>query len=443
VKFTIGRKLLLSYLIMAILTVVASTYALVHLHSLNSLTYAIIEEDVYIADTSRQMLENLLARESAEKRFLILKDPAIAELYWIRSREFEAMLRELRYKRTPYTTAILDRLRQQHDQYNKIFSEEMTLIQDKQENQAQDLSDQTGRLTVEAMAGQLRTLERRAQENTDRRMTLIGERGQRASNLTIALSAASLFVGLILVMLVIYNISRPLRKLEEVTGLIAEGQFDHSLDFRRQDEIGSLSRAFEIMASRLKVLEGQHLDASPLTGLPGNRAIEREIEHRLGKKQVFSLCHVDLDNFKAFADKYGYAWGSEVIKELANLLLRNRRALGAEDDFLGHIGGDDFVVIAPPERAEPICRQIAEEFNQQIGRFYTDKDRQRGFIVGKDRRGQTQKFPLITLTISMITDDGTRFHNPIEMSEAVATLKEYAKTLPGNNVVREEDVVSK
>ncbi len=263
----------------------------------------------------------------------------------------------------------------------------------------------------------------------------------RASRLTVVLSLVSLVIGVLLVLLVTYNISRPLRRLEKATALIAEGKFD--FDFRldgRNDEIGSLAHAFGVMAQRLKILEERNLDASPLTGLPGNLAIERELGNRLQAKKTVSLCHVDLDNFKPFGDQYGYAWGSEVLKEVALLLTDEIKGAGAQEDFVGHIGGDDFVIISVPPRAEEICRRIVAGFDGRIQKFYTEEDRLQGFFIGKDRQGARQKFPLISVTISIVTDDGARFQNPLAMAEAAARLKEYAKTLPGSNCVTEKDV---
>jgi GGDEF domain-containing protein len=149
---------------------------------------------------------------------------------------------------------------------------------------------------------------------------------------------------------------------------------------------------------------------------------------------------VDLDNFKPFVDHYGYAWGSEVIKEVALLLMAELRESGEKEDFLGHIGGDDFVLISVPPRAEQICRRICSDFDGRIRKFYTEKDREQGFFVGKDRQGVRQKFPLISVTIAIVTDDGARFQNPLAMAEAAAQLKEYAKTLPGSNCVTEKDM---
>jgi diguanylate cyclase (GGDEF)-like protein len=197
------------------------------------------------------------------------------------------------------------------------------------------------------------------------------------------------------------------------------------------------------MAQRLKILEERNLDASPLTGLPGNRAIEQEIEKRLKAKERFSLCHVDLDNFKPFADQYGYAWGSEVIKEVARMLEEKLKAMDNGNDFLGHVGGDDFVVISKPPQAERICRELVSGFDGRIRKFYTQQDREQGFFIGLDRKGVQQKFPLISVTIAIVTDDGTRFRSPLDMAEAAARLKEYAKTLPGSNFVTEKDVERK
>jgi diguanylate cyclase (GGDEF)-like protein len=256
--------------------------------------------------------------------------------------------------------------------------------------------------------------------------------------MTITLSAVGLFVGLALALLITYNISRPLKELKKATEHIAEGKFEYNLNISRRDEIGSLADAFSFMMERLKVLEGLLLDASPLTGLPGNMAIEMEIQKRLSERKSFSLCHVDLDNFKPFADKYGYAWGSEVIKEVAHILTENVHTTDLDGDFVGHVGGDDFIVITGSERAEQVCQKIVEEFDRRSMRFYSEKDRQKGFIIGKDRQGKLQDFPLVTITIAVVTDDGSKFQGPLDMAKKAAELKEYAKTLPGSNYVKLE-----
>ena len=442
-KLTIYRKLLLSYLAMALLTVLASAYAIYSLQRLNELAVRIISDDVAVVDVSKKLLETLIAWESAEKRYLILRDPSIEEIFRTRSREFADGLGELGKSRFPGVAPVLARLSLIRGQYDELFSQEAALVRVNLIEEAQTISENQGRKAIDEMALRIRAMQKRAEQDIDARMNAIKEQGLSASRITVLLSLISLAVALLIVMLVTYNISRPLRRLEKATALIADGKFDNDFRLNRRDEIGSLAGAFSTMAQRLKILEERNLDASPLTGLPGNRAIEQEIEKRLQKRERFSLCHVDLDNFKPFADKYGYAWGSEVIKEVARMLEDTMKAMDSRSDFLGHIGGDDFVVISEPPRAERICRELVSGFDGRIRRFYMQQDREQGFFIGLDRKGVQQKFPLISVTIAIVTDDGTRFRSPLDMAEAAARLKEYAKTLPGSNYVTEKDVERK
>jgi diguanylate cyclase (GGDEF)-like protein len=438
-KLTIYRKLLLSYLAMALLTVLASAYAIFSLQQLNSLAYRIINEDFAVVEISKRLMATLIAQESAEKRYLILRDPTLEEIFRSRSREFKGGIAELRSGRFSGVGPALDRVAPLHSRYDGLFLQEVALIRENRSEEAQAISENEGRKAIDAIAPNIRGIQKQAEQDIDRRMGQIETQGLRGSHLTALLILVSLVGGGLLILLITYNISRPLKRLEKATALIAAGKFDDDFRMNRQDEIGSLARAFGEMSQRLKILEQRNLDASPLTGLPGNRAIEREIVKRLAAKQAFSLCHVDLDNFKPFADKYGYAWGSEVIKEVARLLAARLGETAIPEDFLGHIGGDDFVIIAAPPRAEALCHRIVAEFDERIRKFYTEKDRAQGFFVGKDRKGIQQKFPLITVTIAIVTDDGSRFQSPLDMAGAAAELKEYAKTLPGSNYVKEED----
>ncbi len=439
-KLIISRKLLASYLAMALLTIMASAYAIFSLQNLNELAYTIIDHDFFVVDNSKKMMDALLAQESAEKKYLILKDPSIAELFWMRSQEFKNVIENFKKNNIPGLKKALSQLSLLHNRYDELFNQEVTMVQDNRLEDAAKVSETDCKKTIEEIATSLREIRMKAENNIDTGMNLIKTRGVNASRMTMTLSVISLFVGLALALLITYNISRPLRELKKATEQIAEGKFEYNLNINRHDEIGSLADAFSFMTERLKVLEALLLDASPLTGLPGNLAIEKEIEKRFSEKKLFTLCHVDLDNFKPFADKYGYAWGSEVIKEVANILTNHLRITDHEGDFIGHVGGDDFIIISEPERTEQLCQKIVDEFDLRIMRFYSEKDRQKGFIMGKDRQGNQQKFPLITMTIAIVTDDGTHFQGPLDMAEKAAELKEYAKTLPGSNYVKLEDL---
>ncbi|MBI4632370.1 MAG: diguanylate cyclase [Deltaproteobacteria bacterium] len=439
-KLTINQKLLLSYLAMALLTVVASAYAIVSLQHLNKLAYAIINKDFLLLDTSRQMLDTLLAQESAEKKYLILKDPSLANIFWERSRTFKNSIERMHKNQLPDMTSTLALLSGMHDQYDNLFRRETAFIGENRIEEAATVSEREGRKSIEDMAALVHQIENRAGKDMDSRMNLIRDRSTTATRITAILSVTSLIAGFSLALLITYNIARPLKKLERMARLIAEGNFNYDLNMNRQDSIGSLAQAFIFMAERLKILETINRDASPLTGLPGNIAIENCLKKWQRERKPFSLCHVDLDNFKPFADKYGYAWASEVIKEVGNIIVDRVKATGHTDAFIGHIGGDDFIVIAEPDKAETICKQIVSGFDQSIMKFYTEQDRKTGFILGNDRSGKPQQFPLITVTIAVVTDDGTRFKTPHEMAKVAAELKEHAKRLPGNKYVKQGEM---
>ena len=117
-----------------------------------------------------------------------------------------------------------------------------------------------------------------------------------------------------------------------------------------------------------------------------------------------------------------------------------RQKWGRVMDFIGHIGGDDFILIAEPSRAEAMCRCIVEEFDQRIRKFYSEEDQQRGFILAKDRQGQLREFPLVTVTLSIVTGSGSLYRSPLEMAKMAAEVKNYGKTLSGSNYVKKEDM---
>ncbi len=439
-KLTIKQKLLLSYLSMALLTIVASVYAIISLQQMNQLAQAITNQDYMILQSSKLMMDTLLTLESTEKKSLIFKDPSVANIFWSKSQELRQAIEKTKKHRLADLIKPLARLSSLQSQYDALFLKELALIEENRLEEASLLSEQEGKQIIDAMAKDVRTIGKKAEEAIARHMGSFQNQGLTASRITIALSVISLIAGFSLALLVTYNIARPLKKLERVTALIADGQFNNDLNMNRQDAIGSLARAFIVMAERLKILEAFHRDASPLTGLPGNLAIEKKIKMKLSEKRPFSLCHVDLDNFKPFADHYGYAWASEVIKEVGQILTSQAQLADGQDVFIGHIGGDDFVIIAEPQKAERMCQNLLTEFDQRIRKFYAPEDRQKGYFTGDDRSGVKRDFPLITMTIAIVTDDGSRFPDPLAMAEMAAKLKEYAKTLPGSNYVTLDDL---
>jgi diguanylate cyclase (GGDEF)-like protein len=180
------------------------------------------------------------------------------------------------------------------------------------------------------------------------------------------------------------------------------------------------------------------LDASPLTRLPGNVSILNELQTRIEKKVPLAVAYADLDKFKAFNDKYGFQHGDEVIRETARLLIRATQELGNPDDFIGHIGGDDFVVVTSPDKVENISARVVTEFEKSSPSFYTKEDRTAGYIVGKDRKGVEQKFGLLSISIGIVTNERRELTHVAQIGEIGAELKEAAKRIDRSNFVKDK-----
>ena len=164
---------------------------------------------------------------------------------------------------------------------------------------------------------------------------------------------------------------------------------------------------------------------NPLSGLPGNVAIANEIARRLDADDGSACVYCDLDHFKEFNDHYGFARGDELIVRLARLLLAI--AEGFEDTFVGHVGGDDFVVILPEDRAPDLAREIVREFDLIAPTLYDQADRARGRIVRVDRRGVEVHLPFVTVSMGIVSISRSRFADSVAVSRAAAEVKEIAK----------------
>lgn len=442
-KLTISKKLLLSYLFMAILTVLASAYAVYSLQKLNSVAFDITHRNFALVENGKNMMDALLAQESAEKKYIIFKDPSLEQIFWKRNLEFKTGLEAMKKLHiTDQAQKSLEKMALAHDRYGVLFYQEVAFLKEGRMREAFAISDSSSKAAIDEIALQLRDMQKKTEKAITDKMMIITTQTASAINMTLGLTVLSLILGISLALLITGNISQPLKKLQKATTSIAEGNLDHKIKIDRQDEIGALAKDFAYMTQRLKILEEINLDASPLTGLPGNLAIENHIKNLLADHKLFSLCQVDLDNFKPFADKYGYAWGSEVIKEVAAIL----RTYVAENPawtkemFLGHIGGDDFVVIANPDQARSLCERLVADFADHILPFFDAQDARNGYLQGKDRQGVMRTFPLVTVSVAIVTDDGSRFNNPLDMAMLAAKLKEYAKLLPGSNCMTEEEM---
>jgi diguanylate cyclase (GGDEF)-like protein len=181
----------------------------------------------------------------------------------------------------------------------------------------------------------------------------------------------------------------------------------------------------------------QQRAASPLTGLPGNHSINDEIRRRLGDHQPFSLLQIDVDHFKAFNDYYGYARGDQAIQMLARILSESALQKGGPDAFIGHIGGDDFVVLCEPDAAETLGEVILDAFNKASQELYDAEDRERGFVEVLNRRHVVERFPLMSLTIALVSTDCIPVSHLAELIDIAQELKAHGKGIPGSVLVGE------
>lgn len=177
---------------------------------------------------------------------------------------------------------------------------------------------------------------------------------------------------------------------------------------------------------------------SPLTRLPGNLSIEAELRRRLEEHEPFAVLYLDLDHFKAFNDVYGFTHGDEAIQLLARITVDAVHRRGTERDFVGHIGGDDFIVATQPDRAEEIAVSIIDEFDAAIRALYSPKDLRAGYIETRDRRGTLNRFPIMTLSIAVVANDHGQLTDYAQVGEAAAELKRYAKSISGSAYVKDK-----
>jgi len=428
-QLDIASKMLLGYLVLVVLTVVVVVYALVSLQNLNSLNSSIVTIDVPVQEASDKMQEGLLAQDTYEKRFLIFNDNERRMLFLKRGEEFREWLGRL-HKLPDSSHLPLGKLTSLYQEYSDSFAEEVQLMKAGNRDGATRISNGPMKILFDQIRELLQNMLSDATSSRDKKMKQISDSGKLAFLITALLSVLSLILGILGSVVVTHHISSSIRKLNTATVQIAEGNFDYDPQIRSKDEIGSLATAFVEMGKRLRKLEEMYLDASPLTRLPGGVAIENVLKKRLESKQPLAFCVFDLDNFKVFNDRYGYAHGSEVIKETARIIEQAVAEKGTPEDFVGHVGGDDFVVITVPDRMRAVCDEVIARFDRRIPEFYDEMDRTKGHILGKTRQGVEMKFPLMTISIAIVTNERRLLTNPLQTSEIAAELKDYAKTIP-------------
>lgn len=186
-------------------------------------------------------------------------------------------------------------------------------------------------------------------------------------------------------------------------------------------------REVKARLNRLVVRNQRALSSNPLSHLPGNPSIEFEANRRLAENKPFAFAYIDIDDFKAYNDVYGYQSGDRVIKDLARLLVKTAGSLST-GAFVGHVGGDDFVIISTAEQMHAILKIVLVDFDREVVGYYTSKDRQRGGLVTSNRQYHKQFFPLMKLSCAVIDTGIRQIHHYAELVEIATELKHHLKS---------------
>jgi len=174
------------------------------------------------------------------------------------------------------------------------------------------------------------------------------------------------------------------------------------------------------------------LDANPLTRLPGNTTIINTVQRLFAYGTDFALAYADLDNFKPYNDKYGFSRGDEILLMAARIIGNTVSMQQCAPSFVGHIGGDDFVFILPPDAMEQACQSIISDFDAIVPSFYDPKERAHGYIVSHDRQGNEQVFPILSISIAVVRNIAAKYTCYAELAHAAGQLKGITKDTLGS-----------
>jgi diguanylate cyclase (GGDEF)-like protein len=230
----------------------------------------------------------------------------------------------------------------------------------------------------------------------------------------------------------------PIRVLNEVTKIISAGNLSVRTAIHSNDELQELGETFNYMTEELIKMKERAEDANPLTKLPGNIVIREEIETRIVQDLKFVVIYCDLDNFKAFNDKYGIAKGDEAIKLTADIFKEAVKTQGNPGDFMGHEGGDDFILLTTPDKAQGIANFIIQEFDKQIRKLYSQEDLNQNCIIAHSRDGLIKKFPIMTISLSGVGNEHRSITSYGQVTNIAAEVKKKAKSIESSVFVMDQ-----
>ncbi len=182
----------------------------------------------------------------------------------------------------------------------------------------------------------------------------------------------------------------------------------------------------------------ERLETNPLTQLPGNVAIEKTIKHLIETRALFSVVYADLDNFKALNDSFGYEIGDDVLRQTAYILENHAKHIeGRIASFVGHVGGDDFVLVVCPTVAEKMAKAVIKDFDKVVLTYYPEEAKEKGFVEVKSRKGEVEQFPLISISLAEVSNEYLPIQSPGEAAHRLIEVKKFLKSQKGSNHLKD------
>ncbi len=429
-RLTIATKMTMGYFPLALIIVILSCYTLVNLNALGDINRSIVANNMAIIEACDKLTNNLLAQEGYGQRYLILKSDEMLTLFSKRDIEFEKILKDLG-NITEAEKEKIQELISIHSRYDKLYFYLFNL-DEKSFNQIQSAKEEQIKKSLDYQLNSIRKMMINTKKSLENKTLKADTFSTRAFYVVAFLSLLGIIVGIGIALFITRSVARSINQLKLAALKFSEHKFDFVPDVNEYDEFGTLSRALTSMAEQLSKLKKMDIDTSPLTRLPGGMAVENFLHQKIKYGQKIAFCLLDIDKFKSFNDRYGYARGNDVIKFTGDLIRRVVTEIMSPDSFVGHIGGDDFVVIVPFNSFDTICEEIINKFDKNIVKFYDKEDLEKGYIISKTRQGEISEFPIMSISIAVVTNKDDLSLSSVKIGELAAELKEYAKTFEGS-----------
>lgn len=251
--------------------------------------------------------------------------------------------------------------------------------------------------------------------------------GQYGYNLSRKIEAGAMMLPEVLAV----DEQMPIEKVSELAMQRSADRVYDSIAVTRGGKYFNTVTVRELLLTSIQLQMQRATNINPLTGLPGNREIQLVINGVFRQEGPWAIIYLDIDNFKAYNDAYGFVNGDAMLKTTADVL---RRCAGA-DEFLGHIGGDDFVLITRTQAVAELCSSIVREFHSAIRALYSPADWEQGYIISKDRNGFTRNFAIASLSVAVVTNSVQHIETMDELSLVIAHTKKKAKQTKGDAVI--------